>query len=374
MGVTSEYAAILTYFIGVMSMKGEYIFAVILTVFIMIILSSKEFLSEILKRISREELGTTLKFAVIALVILPLLPDAKYSFLDISHWIGGSETLDGGLWILSMKFFNPYSIWLFVVIMAGVEYIAYILAKVMWPRWGILATGAVGWLISSTATTAAMTQKSHRKDGNTNAYVVGTLAASCIMFIRVILISWFYSPEILPTILIPASAMFFTLVGCTLYLYKLANKWTTIDEEVEKYESPFRVAPALQFAWLILLVKFIAGVGLVYRADLQNWFGSAAEKVYYYVFGIISGLADVDAITQTMSSTAHEWKIAYILASSTILIAVMSNNIVKASIAKRFGEKEFGNKVFYSFLASILAGIITIIITSLVDTVSAMSF
>lgn len=131
MGVTSEYAAILTYFIGVMSMKGEYIFAVILTVFIMIILSSKEFLSEILKRISREELGTTLKFAVIALVILPLLPDAKYSFLDIAHWILGNKSLEWSDGILTMKFFNPYSIWFFVVIMAGVEYIAYILAKVM---------------------------------------------------------------------------------------------------------------------------------------------------------------------------------------------------------------------------------------------------
>ncbi len=373
MGVTSEYAAILTYFIGVMSMKGEYIFAVILTVFIMIILSSKEFLSEILKRISREELGTTLKFAVIALVILPLLPDAKYSFLDIAHWILGNKSLEWSDGILTMKFFNPYSIWFFVVIMAGVEYIAYILAKVMWPRWGILATGAVWWLISSTATTAAMTQKSHRKDGNTNAYVVGTLAASCIMFIRVILISWFYSPEILPIILIPACAMFTTLASCTLYLYKLANKWTITVEETQKYESPFRVAPALQFAWLILLIKFIAGVGLVYKSNLQEWFWAAAEKIYYYIFGVISWLADVDAITQTMASTAEEGKIAYLLASSTILIAVMSNNIVKASIAKRFGEKEFGDKVFYSFWASIVVGIVVIVLSNFITTAGAMN-
>lgn len=132
MGVTSEYAAILTFFIGVMSMKGEYIFSVILTIFVMIILSSKHYLRAMLQRISREELGTTLKFAVIALVILPLLPDVRYSFLDIFNWIFQS---DSGLgWehpVLTMKFFNPHSIWFFVVIMSGVEFIAYILSKTM---------------------------------------------------------------------------------------------------------------------------------------------------------------------------------------------------------------------------------------------------
>lgn len=87
MGVTSEYSALLTYFIGVISMSGQATIAVILAILILIILSSKDYLSKLKERFSREELGDSLKFAVIALVILPLLPDAKFSLLDMAHWI-----------------------------------------------------------------------------------------------------------------------------------------------------------------------------------------------------------------------------------------------------------------------------------------------
>jgi uncharacterized membrane protein (DUF4010 family) len=53
------------------------------------------------------------------------------------------------------------------------------------------------------------------------------------------------------------------------------------------------------------------------------------------------------------------------------LIAVMSNNIVKASIAYRFGEKKFWKKVFIGFWVSILSGIIAIIAINIVSVVSA---
>jgi len=48
------------------------------------------------------------------------------------------------------------------------------------------------------------------------------------------------------------------------------------------------------------------------------------------------------------------------VASSTILLAVMSNNMVKGSIAWRFGEKSFGRKIIMSFIISVLVGIFAI--------------
>lgn len=86
MGTTSEYATLITYFIGVVSMYGNYSSAVILAIFLLLLLSAKEYFAKLKARFSREELGDTLKFAVIALVILPLLPDTKYSLLDIVNW------------------------------------------------------------------------------------------------------------------------------------------------------------------------------------------------------------------------------------------------------------------------------------------------
>lgn len=80
------------------------------------------------KYISKDELRTTLKFAAIAFVILPLLPDERFSVADILRNISGGS-LDPHFAITTFDFFNPYSIWFFVVIMSGVSYLGYILTK-----------------------------------------------------------------------------------------------------------------------------------------------------------------------------------------------------------------------------------------------------
>ena len=77
------------------------------------------------------------------------------------------------------------------------------------------------------------------------------------------------------------------------------------------------------------MIKFLSGLGIIYKDYLD-------PRIFNYALGAISGLADVDAITQDMASKASEGSIALTIAASTILIAAMSNNIVKASIAYRF--------------------------------------
>jgi uncharacterized membrane protein (DUF4010 family) len=130
MGVTSEYAALVTYLMGIIIMSGYRTVAVILSILLLILLSSKEYLSVWKQRFSREELGNTLKFAVISLVVLPLLPNQRYSILEMASGLLGSD-LGWTHPVLTMHFFNPFSVWFFVVIMVGVEYIGYILSKVL---------------------------------------------------------------------------------------------------------------------------------------------------------------------------------------------------------------------------------------------------
>lgn len=366
MGVTSEYSALLTYFIGVIAMSGQATIAVMLAILILIVLSSKDYLSKLKERFSREELGDSLKFAVIALVILPLLPDAKFSIMDMAHWfyhqpLGWTNT------IVTAPFFNPYGIWFFVVIMAGVEYAGFILSRVIGSKWGIMASGAIGGLISSTATTVAMTKKSTEHPENRNSYIVGTLVASCIMFIRVIVVAGIIYPTILTSIWIPATVMFVGLSGTALYYYLQSRKEPTapVDENEEKeYESPFQLWPAIQFAGLIVIIKFLSIVGKAMENIIP-------PEVSNYGLAIISGLADVDAINMTYSGNAKAGLISTVIAATTILIAVMSNNVVKASIAYRFGEKEYGKRVFMGFWISILLGIIAIIALNFVSIVEA---
>lgn len=140
---------------------------------------------------------------------------------------------------------------------------------------------------------------------------------------------------------------------------------TPIDAtEKKEYESPFQLIPAMQFAGLIVIIKFLSIVG----KTLEN---IIPPEISNYGLAIISGLADVDAINMTYSGNARDGLISVMIAATTILIAVMSNNVVKASIAYRFGEKEFGKRVFLGFGVSIFFGIITIIAMNFVSIVEA---
>ena len=111
-------------------------------------------------------------------------------------------------------------------------------------------------------------------------------------------------------------------------------------------------------------MKFLSGLGLIYHDVLD-------PRIFNYALGAISGLADIDAITQDMASKASEGSIALTIAASTILIAALANNVVKASIAYRFGERQFGRSVVTGFGISIVCGLTAIIAMNFVMIASA---
>lgn len=356
-GATSEYAALITYFIGVIVLLGKPTFAVILTISLLLLLSSKEYFYKLKARFSREELGDSLKFAVIALVVLPLLPDIKYSILDLINWVY-QWNLAWTHPVLVEKFFNPYAVWMFVVIMAGVEYFGFLLSRMIGSKWGIIASGAIGGIISSTATTVAMAHKSKEHLENRNSYVVATLVSSGIMLLRVIIVAGVIYPAILWTIFFPSLAMFLGLLIISWYFHFFSpwEKWmVSLEREVKTYESPFQLLPAIQFAWLIVVIKFLSILGNVYQHQIP-------PEISNYGLALISGLADVDAINMAYSGNAKAGITTIIIAATTILIAVMSNNVVKASIAYRFGEKEYGKRVVVGFTMSIVFWLLSLVL------------
>lgn len=355
-GITSELTAILTFFVWVFVWIGNIKFAIIFMISLTIITSLKERFQKIKDSIQKEEFMHTLKFASIAFVILPLLPDEKFSFNNLFSYINISET-----WfripVMEMEFFNPYSIWFFVVVMSWVGYIWYILSKIFGKNSSVILSSIIGWLVSSTAVTATMSEKSKKDPKNPHIYVLWVLAANSVMLLRVIWIVLFLNIALIQNIWIPAFLMLWTFVWFMLYSYnksKISLKTNNLWIE-EKIESPFSLMPALKFWLFIVFIKFIAWLWLLYK-DIFFW------DFFYYIFWIISWFADVDAITQTMTTQSREWLLVAKIAVSTILLAVMSNNIVKSSMAYKFWDKLFGKIVALAFWLSIILGIMAIII------------
>lgn len=350
----SEISAVLVYFLWVLIFLWAHEIAIMMAIALSIIVSSKEIIQWYLQKISREEVNTTLKFAAIAFVILPLLPDVKYSFLTLSQavWFSGVWAINHPIW--TTAFFNPYSLWLFVVVMSAISYVWYFLTKIFGSTSGILLSCIIWGLVSSTAVTASMSEESKKYPKNSSLYTTGTLLASGVMFIRVIAIVWFVFTSLLSFIFIPALAMFTIFMVFTGYFYFTSRNEKSAKIHIEeKVQSPFRISPALKFAGFILMIKFIAAIWIIYK---DVW----GESLFYYTLWIVSGLADVDAITQTMASDASLGSLGIVVAGTTILIAVMSNNIVKWSLAYRFGERQFGRKVLFSFVASAIGWLIAL--------------
>lgn len=383
-GMTTEITGIITFLLWASVMLGHGYLALVLSILITFLLSSKQLIAEFDQHISREELSNTIKFAIISLVILPLLPTEKFSLQDILAW--GGVHIDFQSWdyyiaittdkILEFKyifivdFLSLYKIWFFVVLMSGISYVGYILSKFIGSKGSILASGAVGGLVSSTAVTASMTENSKRDTKNRDMYVVSTLLASTIMFIRVIVIVLLFNQNLLGKIFFPAFFMFVFMGGYIYFFYKRAQAlWesevgkssTSVTIEVtkgkkwkkkdpEKFESPFQIMPALKFAGFVLIIKFISAVWAKYQEQLGEWL--------FYFLGLISGLADVDAISQTMAEDSKNGLLPGSIAVFTIIIAIISNNFVKWGFALKLGEKKFGISVFLGFVVSMIGGIL----------------
>lgn len=76
-GITTELAAVLTYFVGSLVFYGQAIPAIALSILILAVLSQKKSISTLRSGIQEFEFNATLKFLVITFIILPILPQAS---------------------------------------------------------------------------------------------------------------------------------------------------------------------------------------------------------------------------------------------------------------------------------------------------------
>lgn len=346
-GITTELSFLVTFFLWVFVMLWDYKIAIILSIIITFLLSSKSFFLKLTEKISIIELHNSLKFAVISLVVLPMLPNQKYSIMDMLWFLGYSWTSENK--ILNLDFFNPYWIWFFVVLMSWISYAGYMMSKFVWEKSSIIASWAIWWLVSSTAVTASMTANSKKDEINTDLYVVSTLLANTIMFVRVVVIVLLFNINMISSILLPSILMLLWMLSYMIFFYFKWRKKTNLQNiisEKKEYKSPFSIGPALKFALFVLMIKFISWVWSLYKDVWWDYF--------YYALWIISGLADVDAISQTMSVDSRDWKIAIFVASITIIIAIISNNFVKWWLALSWNKRFWFSVMMWFVISTIM--------------------
>lgn len=308
-GITSVIASLATFLFGVMAGKGETTLAAAAAIVMAVLLGNKQPLHNLLGRLKREELTAGLKLLLISVVLLPALPNQGY-----------------GPW----QAFNPYFIWLLVVLISSISFFGYVTIRVAGPRRGILFGGLFGGMASSTATTLALARIARREPALSSALAAGILLACCSMIVRMLIVSTIVHPPLLQWLWAPAAVLLAaTLLPVGPYILQ-AHRGQAHVEEDRVLRNPVELRVALLYAALLTTI-------MVLGKALSQWAGSAG----LWTLSAFSGLADVDAITLSLARMSSEGLNTGV-AVVGIAIATGVNSLLKGTLGLVLGGRSLG--------------------------------
>ena len=331
-GLTTEASLLLTFLLGalgatrtlILPESRRVIFVLGIAVVVTMLLSSKPRLKNLVRHVSSDDLYATLKFLIIAVLILPLLPNATFGPLNV---------------------LNPFNIGLMVALIAGVSFVGYVAIRMLGPGRGLAVTALIGGLIASTAVTLASAGRAKQDQDLAPAAALAIVLASTIMSARVLFeVAVVYRPLVAP-LLPPIGAMFAVGMAASLLLYRHSRKQSgALSSSEVTFQNPFELGSAVKSGLLFALV-------LLGAKAAQNYAGTKG----IYVAALFAGTTDVDAITLSTANLARGG-LATQIAVTTIVIGVTANTIVKGSMAVIVGGGRLARPVIGAFAAILIAG------------------
>jgi uncharacterized membrane protein (DUF4010 family) len=332
LGVITEYLIFLTFILGFFAMTEQYRWlAIIISVVLLMVTEFGRVIDKFLKSLSREEWVDSLRFLAVVFLIYPILPK-----VPVDPW---------GL-------INPSEIWLLVILISSIQFIGYYLIKSFGSSKGIILNAIMGGLVSSTATTSSMSIMSNKAGKNVNQFVIGVMLANIAKVARIVVILWIVAPTLVMSILPYLLVFVVAVAAISTYWYMLDKN----DEDVKGddidlgFWSPFQFLPALKMALLFTGIKIFAQVGL-------DSFGSSG----IVLTTAISSFVDVDAIVLSIGGLFANSTLGLRLTIQLVLLAIISNSVLKSIITQVQGSKEFARKSALSFAVLIMITITTVL-------------
>ena len=322
-GTTSVVALLVCYALGATIWFGYTSIAVMLAVATTVLLYFKAQLHGISKSMTHVDLLSILQFGVLALVILPILPDRDF---------GPYQAL------------NPHNIWWMVVLISGVSLAGYTALRLTGAQHGAALIGLFGGLASSTATTMIFARHARANIDMGRTAMVVILLANIVVMVRLAVVSFAVAPSIVEQL--------FGVLGCGIALGIGATLWGWRqlkggqDLPMPKVSNPTEIRTALTFGGLYALI-------LVLSAWLQDVAGNRG----FYLLALASGLTDVDAITLSSLRMFGMDKLTAVQTITAITLATLSNLAFKTGLVVVIGGAALARRVLPGLLA-IAAGLV----------------
>jgi len=281
------------------------------------LLSMRSELHGLMRKLGPVDINVMMRFALIALAVLPFLPDRDFGPYDA---------------------FNLQQLWFVVILVTGLSFAGYVANRIFGEAHGTVVTAVIGGAYSSTAVTASLAQRLRSEESNIRTLSAGIALASSVMYIRVLLLTFVLANFAfipLAMILTPA-ALVAAIIGLLLLRRSGAAK---TDESVET-RNPIRLLPAFFFALTVAAMSLAARWA-------EAKFGSSG--IAYLV--LIMGSLDVDAAIITLGALPTDTILSN-LAGFVLAMTVLANMIFKAGVAGFTAGWKNGRSAVAALLAS----------------------
>ncbi len=320
-GMTTEVTALLLYGLGAFLVVGSLAVAVILGGAMAALLHFKGPMHKFAGEIGEYDMRAIMQFVLLTLVILPVLPQKNYG--------------PYGVW-------NPFEIWLMVVLIVGISLAGYIAYKFLGARAGTFLGGILGGLISSTATTVSHARRAKRNAGFAKPAALVIMIASCISLGRVMVEVGAIAPRSFGALAPPLAAMLAAsvLIAAAMFVLLRPNETKMLEQK-----NPAELKSAIIFGVLYAVV-------LLAIAAAKDRFGTAG----LYVVASISGLTDMDAITLSTARLVENGRLEPSSGWRAILVASMSNFVFKFGIVAFLAHRSLILGIAAAFGAALVCG------------------
>jgi len=291
-GTTSEISAFLTFVVGALALLADIWVAMALGIVNAFLLSEKAKLETYVEHLDRVEFLATLKFLLVTVIVLPVLPDQEYTRFRL----------------------NPTRIWEIVILVSTIGFVGYFLAKKLGPKVGLWLSGLLGGIVSSTAVAIAAGRIAQREPVRSTGALQASLLASSMMYLRILVLLAVLGPAF--AALLWWKMVLLSLIGLAL-AFTVPAQEDQGGEEGPRLQNPFEVTPALLFAAVFVVLLVITEI-------VRSSLGEAGM----IGLSLLVGVADVDPF---ILSLVHAPGGATTAASVAMLLAVMSNTLAKGT-------------------------------------------
>jgi uncharacterized membrane protein (DUF4010 family) len=322
-GMTTEVAGLIMFMIGVALTLGLVLEAIVAGAVVALLLHWKAPLHTFAGRIEPQEFDSLMRFILITLVVLPVLPNQGFGPYGI---------------------LNPFRIWLMVVLIVGISLAGYLAFKLFGAKLGMLAAGLLGGLISSTATTISYSRRTREYPERSPAAAFVVALASTVVFVRVLIEIAAVAPSMMSATAGPIAAMMGVMLLVCVALYAAGTG--SRELELQDEDPPSDLGPAVIFGLLY------AAVLLAVAFAKQHWGDQGL-----YTVAAISGLTDMDAITLSTAELMRAGELPPSTGWRLILVGSLANLVFKGGIVAALGHPRLRRRISVAFTAALVAGV-----------------